>query len=1201
MVGLREIPRTATFAWSPGVASSYLATGTRAGAVDADFSNNTKLELWDLKLDDSTQTPELQPLANIDTDSRFHDIAWGKPSADHAYGVVAGALESGSLDLWDAEKLLSKDGDAHISRTSNHTGPIKALQFNPFRPEVLATAGAKGELFISDLNNIDKAFRLGNAVTRADDFECLDWNKKVPHIMATGSSGGFVTVWDVKTKKESLTLNNYGRKVVSAVAWDPAMHVRLATAVPSDTDPLILVWDLRNSNAPERIIRGHDGGVLSLSWCAQDPDLLLSSGKDNRTIFWNPRDSTSYGELPVVTNWTFETRWNPHNPNLLATASFDGKISVQSIQNTSSEGNQPVGNKTQTADDEDFFSKAQTQPQGAIFSLKKAPHWLERPCGASFGFGGKVVSFRATRSTVDRDKDGKIRPGEKRESAVQISSFAINTGVGSATDEFETAMKNQDLGAICRQNISKDLGEADKSDWKVIQTLTTENPRKALVDYLGFSSTDDELADGISKLSTGSNEQEKSQPNGTSTAKSNRLSAFFDQADGDSFLSDLAATKGAKTNNPFELYSGSESEPDRRITHALLLGQFEKALDVCLQEGRMSDGFMIAICGGQKCIEKAQKAFFSQKERGINYLRLLAAVVGKNLWDVVYNADLRNWKEVMATLCTYADADEFPDLCEALGDRLEDQVKGEDVGATVRKDAAFCYLAGSKLEKVVAIWAAEMEQQGASQSQQANGDSAFSIHARLLQNLVEKVTVFRAVTNFEDKGRLATSDWKLAPLYDLYTEYADFVASQGQLQVAERYIDLLPDKYPAAEVAKNRIKQATRKPAAQLVSRQPQAANRQTPQRAQPNVPNFEPQQSPEQPRTVAPSNQYAPAYPSQPQNPYTPAGNGPYGGGAGYGDQAGYRPQQMQQQRQPPGVAPHPTYGSVPGVGPPPRNFNASPSMPPPSKSQNMSNWNDIPENFSKPPSTSRRGTPSFGISGPQAAYAPAPSPAFGPQPKQTPPLPPPPKGPAGPPRTSSPATLPPQPSQPAERPSSARNAYAPQQPQQPLQNTMQPQRQPPIPRGASPYNASPSAPPPSNRYAPAPTAPQSQSDPPSMGPSSRQGPPSSNPYAPQQNPYAPQQDQSPQYQNFSNNQASAPAQQQQPPSGGQPPQGPPQGPPHDSRPNTAQSQRGKPQPRTPKYRKSPTLFLSFILTAKQHLAIDPTSLPVHSPSTRY
>ena len=62
---------------------------------------------------------------------------------------------------------------------------------------------------------------MGNAVARADDFDCLDWNKRTAHILATGSSGGTMTVWDVKNKRESLTLNNLGRNPVSAIAWDP--------------------------------------------------------------------------------------------------------------------------------------------------------------------------------------------------------------------------------------------------------------------------------------------------------------------------------------------------------------------------------------------------------------------------------------------------------------------------------------------------------------------------------------------------------------------------------------------------------------------------------------------------------------------------------------------------------------------------------------------------------------------------------------------------------------------------------------------------------------------------------------------------------------------------------------------------------------------------------------------------------------------
>jgi protein transport protein SEC31 len=70
MVRVREIPRTATFAWSPGTGAPLVATGTRAGAVDFDFSNETNLELWDLGLDRSADSgAELKPLIKIPTDS----------------------------------------------------------------------------------------------------------------------------------------------------------------------------------------------------------------------------------------------------------------------------------------------------------------------------------------------------------------------------------------------------------------------------------------------------------------------------------------------------------------------------------------------------------------------------------------------------------------------------------------------------------------------------------------------------------------------------------------------------------------------------------------------------------------------------------------------------------------------------------------------------------------------------------------------------------------------------------------------------------------------------------------------------------------------------------------------------------------------------------------------------------------------------
>jgi len=70
MVRLREIQRTAAFAWSPGTGKPLLVTGTRAGAVDDSFSAESKLELWDLGLDNQEQGQELSPIISISTDSR---------------------------------------------------------------------------------------------------------------------------------------------------------------------------------------------------------------------------------------------------------------------------------------------------------------------------------------------------------------------------------------------------------------------------------------------------------------------------------------------------------------------------------------------------------------------------------------------------------------------------------------------------------------------------------------------------------------------------------------------------------------------------------------------------------------------------------------------------------------------------------------------------------------------------------------------------------------------------------------------------------------------------------------------------------------------------------------------------------------------------------------------------------------------------
>ncbi len=76
--------------------------------------------------------------------------------------------------------------------------------------------------------------------------------------------------------------------------------LHLITASGEDKNPVIKLWDLRSSTTvPLATLHGHTEGVLSLSWCTHDSSLLLSCGKDNRTILWDLYTMQSVYEVPT--------------------------------------------------------------------------------------------------------------------------------------------------------------------------------------------------------------------------------------------------------------------------------------------------------------------------------------------------------------------------------------------------------------------------------------------------------------------------------------------------------------------------------------------------------------------------------------------------------------------------------------------------------------------------------------------------------------------------------------------------------------------------------------------------------------------------------------------------------------------------------------------------------------------------------------
>ena len=74
---IKEIDVTANIAWSPNTISPVrLAAGTAAQQLDATFSTNSALEIYDLNLGDESSS--MTKIGSIPTENRFHKIVWGQ-------------------------------------------------------------------------------------------------------------------------------------------------------------------------------------------------------------------------------------------------------------------------------------------------------------------------------------------------------------------------------------------------------------------------------------------------------------------------------------------------------------------------------------------------------------------------------------------------------------------------------------------------------------------------------------------------------------------------------------------------------------------------------------------------------------------------------------------------------------------------------------------------------------------------------------------------------------------------------------------------------------------------------------------------------------------------------------------------------------------------------------------------------------------
>ena len=617
--------------------------------------------------------------------------------------------------------------------------------------------------------------------------------------------------------------------------------------------------------------------VTSIAWHPTESTILMTtSGDDHNPVVqtWDLRNANApKAVMSAHEKAILSLAWCSRDPDLILTGSADNRSLI-----TNAAGGVvaelPVSGQwvhcVAWCFQPSIVATASLEGKICIYSLQDtaAPAPVEVIAGDDF-FDSIPKNLQSSTFTLKQTPQWLKPPvGAK---------FGLLGKLTSFTDrkvQIATYRANEDTVKQARQIKSILTGFVDypdEPDWDVIRTLTSEAPRDALLKHLGFEHT-----------------KPVAEP------------------EEDDFA-------GIAEKQAFEMYAG-DSEADNVVTKAILTGQFDKAIDVCLKEDRMSDAFMLALCGGAESQKRVQKAYF--EKTAVPYARLLSSIIAGDLRDIVDKADSKSWKEILAILCNYAKPDDFPDLCEALGERLDEE------------SAITCYLAGSKLEKLVGIWAKDNSTLG-------------------LGELIKKVSLFRKAVSYKDAQVKVGDKYVLAPLYRCYVQYAQALADEGDFDLANEYLALVPSSFDGVDALKTRITPQRKAIQAQpeqtqtkrsglrnvyvanqptYVASQPSPASYTTPSAGQANQNQYNTASVQQQQSQPAQSNAYKPAPAQNAYSPYAPVAPA----------QQAYTP-----------------YSQPPAQPAPPRN---GPSVLPAAQRKDITPWNDAPD---VPMAAPRRATP--------------------------------------------------------------------------------------------------------------------------------------------------------------------------------------------------------------------------------------------------
>jgi protein transport protein SEC31 len=476
---IKELQKSVNVAWSPEQQTPImLAAGSAAQQLlDTSFnSSNPTLELYSPNFSDNASY-DLELMGVQQSTHKFHKLVWTPFNHNSQYpsGLIVGGCESGFLKVYNVSKILSGE-EALVAQSDKHLGPVRTLDYNPFKTNLIASGTSESEIYIWDVNNINMPMTPGQKNQPLEDVCGVAWNLQVQHILASLFATRCV-IWDLRKNEPIIKLSDTQSRVRwRVVQWHPDVATQLWLASEEDSNPVIQLWDLRYATAPSKTLQIHSRGVLGMALCPKDTELMMSCAKDNKILCWNANSEDNHGEIlseiASTSQWYSDISWSPKNPAIVAASSFDGNVSIYSLFG-GTQAQVQTSNKIadsfpgmENIPQEHSQSASQTQ---VFHDLKKPPKWFKKPSGISFAFGGKFVTFNSASKQVE------------------IKQLITDTQLVQKSSELENVLVHGNYAEYCRAKADNSTDQHTRYVWYFLKAYFEANPTNEFLNLLGNS------------------------------------------------------------------------------------------------------------------------------------------------------------------------------------------------------------------------------------------------------------------------------------------------------------------------------------------------------------------------------------------------------------------------------------------------------------------------------------------------------------------------------------------------------------------------------------------------------------------------------------------------------------------------------------------------------------------------------------------